>query len=133
MRFELFRQQAGSYEGLRGNPLLARVALLALTGWAVVEFGSIATAIALPINTTFFKLVDLWVMQNPTITEILGKDAAILLAASVPSFFGGWGIREGASAILFGSVGLGSSSGVAVSLVFVHRSFYGMRIGQASA
>jgi phosphatidylglycerophosphate synthase/uncharacterized membrane protein YbhN (UPF0104 family) len=42
----------------------------------------------------------------------------ILLAASVPSFFGGWGIREGASAILFGSVGLGSSSGVAVSLVF---------------
>lgn len=42
----------------------------------------------------------------------------ILLAASVPSFFGGWGIREGASALLFGSVGLGSSSGVAVSLVF---------------
>jgi glycosyltransferase 2 family protein len=42
----------------------------------------------------------------------------ILLAASVPSFFGGWGIREGASAILFGSIGMGSSAGVALSLVF---------------
>jgi uncharacterized membrane protein YbhN (UPF0104 family)/phosphatidylglycerophosphate synthase len=42
----------------------------------------------------------------------------VLLAASVPSFFGGWGIREGASAILFASVGFGSSTGVAVSLLF---------------
>jgi len=42
----------------------------------------------------------------------------VLLAASVPSFFGGWGIREGASAVLFASAGLPSSTGVAVSLVF---------------
>ena len=42
----------------------------------------------------------------------------VLLAASVPSFFGGWGIREGASAVLFASAGLGRSTGVAVSLLF---------------
>jgi glycosyltransferase 2 family protein len=42
----------------------------------------------------------------------------VLLAASVPSFFGGWGIREGASAILFASAGLAGSTGVAVSLLF---------------
>ncbi len=42
----------------------------------------------------------------------------VLLAASVPSFFGGWGIREGASAILFASAGLQASTGVAVSLLF---------------
>jgi phosphatidylglycerophosphate synthase len=41
-----------------------------------------------------------------------------LLATSVPSFFGGWGIREGASALLFHTVGLGGSSGVALSLLF---------------
>ncbi len=42
----------------------------------------------------------------------------ILLAASLPCFVGGWGIREGASGVLFGVVGLSSSTGVAVSLVF---------------
>jgi len=41
----------------------------------------------------------------------------ISLAASVPSFFGSWGIREGASALLFASAGLPSSAGVAVSLL----------------
>jgi uncharacterized membrane protein YbhN (UPF0104 family) len=41
----------------------------------------------------------------------------ISLSASVPSFFGSWGIREGASALLFASAGLPSSAGVAVSLL----------------
>ncbi len=42
----------------------------------------------------------------------------ILVASSVPSFFGGWGIRESASAMLFASAGLASSTGVAVSIVY---------------
>lgn len=42
----------------------------------------------------------------------------ILFASSLPSFFGGWGVREGASAMLFAGAGLSSSAGVAVSLVF---------------
>jgi glycosyltransferase 2 family protein len=42
----------------------------------------------------------------------------IVLAASAPSFFGSWGVREGASALLFASAGLSSSGGVAVSLLF---------------
>jgi uncharacterized membrane protein YbhN (UPF0104 family) len=42
----------------------------------------------------------------------------VLLAGSVPSFFGGWGVREGASALLFASAGFHGSTGVAVSLVF---------------
>lgn len=47
MRFDLFRRQApGSSEGVLGSPLLARAALLALSTWAVAEFGSIAAAIA---------------------------------------------------------------------------------------
>lgn len=41
----------------------------------------------------------------------------IALSASVPSFFGSWGIREGASALLFASAGLPGSAGVAVSLL----------------
>lgn len=42
----------------------------------------------------------------------------ILCAASLPSFFGGWGIREGASAVLFAAAGLSGSLGVAVSVVY---------------
>ena len=50
--------------------------------------------------------------------QLLWLGPLLLLATSMPSFFAGWGIREGASALLFASVGLPSSSGVAVALVF---------------
>jgi uncharacterized membrane protein YbhN (UPF0104 family) len=42
----------------------------------------------------------------------------ILLAASLPSFFGGWGVREGASGLLFLAMNLEPSAGVAVSVVY---------------
>jgi uncharacterized membrane protein YbhN (UPF0104 family) len=42
----------------------------------------------------------------------------ILSASSIPSFGGGWGVREGASAVLFGAAGLSGSLGVAVSVVY---------------
>ena len=42
----------------------------------------------------------------------------ILTASSIPSFGGGWGVREGASAVLFGAAGLSGSQGVAVSVVY---------------
>lgn len=43
--------------------------------------GCIATAIAMPFNTAFFRLVDAWVTMNPIITEVLGPDASMMLAA----------------------------------------------------
>jgi protease PrsW len=45
--------------------------------------GCIATALALPFNTAFFTAVDYWVAQNPTVTDVLGPDAALLLAAPI--------------------------------------------------
>ena len=45
--------------------------------------GFIATALALPFNTSFFALVDLWVAQHPIVSVILGPDAAIMLAAPI--------------------------------------------------
>jgi RsiW-degrading membrane proteinase PrsW (M82 family) len=50
---------------------------------AFLRGGFIATAIALPFNTAYFRLVDLWVMQNPQIIEILGPDATKMLAAPI--------------------------------------------------
>jgi RsiW-degrading membrane proteinase PrsW (M82 family) len=43
--------------------------------------GCIATALALPFNTAFFRLVDQWVTLNPVIVDMLGPDAATLIAA----------------------------------------------------
>jgi len=45
--------------------------------------GCIATALALPFNSAFLKLVDTWVMQHPVVREVLGPDAAMLLAAPI--------------------------------------------------
>jgi RsiW-degrading membrane proteinase PrsW (M82 family) len=45
--------------------------------------GCIATALALPFNTAFFRLVDIWVAQHPMISELLGPDATVLIAAPI--------------------------------------------------
>jgi phosphatidylglycerophosphate synthase/uncharacterized membrane protein YbhN (UPF0104 family) len=50
--------------------------------------------------------------------ELLWLGPLVLLATSAPSFFAGWGVREGASALLFAAIGLSGSMGVAVALVF---------------
>jgi RsiW-degrading membrane proteinase PrsW (M82 family) len=43
--------------------------------------GLVATTIALPFNNASFRLVDAWVAENPAVTQTLGPDAAMLLAA----------------------------------------------------
>jgi RsiW-degrading membrane proteinase PrsW (M82 family) len=43
----------------------------------------IATAISAPVNIAFFGLVADWVARNPAIIELLGPEAAVLLAAPV--------------------------------------------------
>jgi glycosyltransferase 2 family protein len=82
-------------------------------------------AVHLPLSLllTLSLVLQLWLSaQAAGITLDLGLlcwlGPLILLAASAPSFFGSWGVREGASALLFASVGLPSSAGVAVSLLY---------------
>jgi len=41
----------------------------------------IATGLSLPFNTAFSRIVDAWVARNPVIEQVLGPDAASLLAA----------------------------------------------------
>jgi uncharacterized membrane protein YbhN (UPF0104 family) len=52
------------------------------------------------------------------LAELVWLGPLILLSASIPSFLGGFGIREGASALLFAAAGLPGSRGVAVSVVY---------------
>jgi glycosyltransferase 2 family protein len=42
----------------------------------------------------------------------------VLIVASLPAFFAGWGAREAAAAWLFHAIGMSATEGVAVSLVF---------------
>jgi phosphatidylglycerophosphate synthase len=42
----------------------------------------------------------------------------VLVAATIPSFFGGWGIRESACAVLFAAAGMAESAGLAVSVAY---------------
>jgi RsiW-degrading membrane proteinase PrsW (M82 family) len=59
----------------RENPWLFAAAFL----WG----GLISTALALPFNSAFFALVDLWVARHPIVSGLLGPDATILLAAPI--------------------------------------------------
>jgi RsiW-degrading membrane proteinase PrsW (M82 family) len=43
----------------------------------------IATALALPFNTAFFRLADAWLAQHPAVAEMLGPEAVTLLAAPI--------------------------------------------------
>jgi protease PrsW len=45
--------------------------------------GCIATTLALPVNTAFFLFVDAVVAEEPAIREVLGPDAAMLLAVPI--------------------------------------------------
>jgi protease PrsW len=84
------------YQALALSSLLATVPLAVLwfldrrereTPWlfaAALLWGAcIATALASPFNTAFFRLVDAWVAQHPTIMQVLGPDAAMMLAAPI--------------------------------------------------
>jgi protease PrsW len=50
---------------------------------AMLWGGLIATAIALPFNTAFFRVADLWLTQHPAVSEALGPDAPMLVAAPI--------------------------------------------------
>jgi RsiW-degrading membrane proteinase PrsW (M82 family) len=59
----------------RENPFLFAAAFL----WG----GVISTALALPFNSAFFALVDVWVAQHRMVSVLLGPDAAMMLAAPI--------------------------------------------------
>src|SRR5262245_61107390 len=45
--------------------------------------GCIATGLALPFNSAFFALVDVWVARHPVVGDLLGPNAPMLLAAPI--------------------------------------------------
>jgi glycosyltransferase 2 family protein len=83
----------------------------------------IAIHLPLSLALTALLLLQLYIAScaigvNLNLVQLCWVGPLILLASSVPSFFAGWGVREGASALLFVALGLPSSAGVAVALLF---------------
>lgn len=92
---------------------------------ALFLFSPRGAAVHLPYSLLLvgFTLAQLYVAARAVGVELPWLQLAwlgplILVAASLPSFFGGWGVREGASALLFAAAGLPQSTGVAVSMVY---------------
>ena len=51
-------------------------------------------------------------------TEALAVVPAIILITFIPLSFAGWGVREGASVIMLGAVGIGAGQALAISVLF---------------
>jgi glycosyltransferase 2 family protein len=119
---------------LLGKLLLGRAAARSRFGKACAAFarraGSVLlaprrAAVHLPLSVmlTATLLLQIWISASAagihlSFAHLVWLGPLILLAASAPSFFGSWGVREGASAMLFATAGLPSSAGVTVSLLF---------------
>jgi len=54
-----------------------------LLGYSLLPCGLIATALALPFNTAFFKLIDEWLTHHPMLPVILGPEAPMMLVAPI--------------------------------------------------
>jgi uncharacterized membrane protein YbhN (UPF0104 family) len=105
-----------------GSGLGASVRRFARRAASVLLHPRGAAHLSLSLLLVGTQLVQLWLAARAAgivldVTLMLWLGPLISLSASVPSFFGSWGIREGASALLFASAGLTSSAGVAVSLL----------------
>jgi phosphatidylglycerophosphate synthase/uncharacterized membrane protein YbhN (UPF0104 family) len=100
----------------RLRPPIARAARLLFSSRALIHLPLslllvAASALQLYVAARALGIVLPWV-------ELGWLGPLVLVAASVPSFFGGWGVREGACALLFAAAGMPESSGVAVSVVY---------------
>ncbi len=89
----------------------------------LLEPGRAVVHLPISLLLTLSLLLQLWLAARAAgivldLSLLCWLGPLIVLATSAPSFFGSWGVREGASALLFASAGLPSSGGVAVSLLF---------------
>lgn len=83
---------------------------------AVGHLGLSALFVCATLAQLYFAARAVGVVLAPR--ELFWFGPLLLLAASLPSFFGGWGVREGASAALFAALGMPASMGMSVSVVF---------------
>src|SRR5690606_12092200 len=58
-----------------------------------------------------------------SVSQLLWFGSSVLLVISIPTFFAGWGVREGASGALFALAGFAASDGVAIAVMFGLFSF----------
>ena len=77
----------------------------------------------LTIVANLMNCLALWLCARATQNQVGALDAILALEASslaalIPISIGGWGVREGATALIFGAVGNSSQSAVAAALVY---------------
>ncbi|MBV6656771.1 MAG: flippase-like domain-containing protein [Devosiaceae bacterium] len=90
---------------------------------AVLHRDVLAAQVALSLltalcNVTAFALCAVALGANLAIVDALVLVPLILLAMLVPLSISGWGVREGAAALLFPVIGFAASAGLAASVAF---------------
>ncbi len=85
-----------------GRSLVLFLLSAAAHGLAVLAFFSLAHGLGLPLSL-------------PAATAVV---PAIILITFLPVSFAGWGVREGASIIMFAAVGLGADQAATLSVLF---------------
>jgi glycosyltransferase 2 family protein len=112
----VFRWRAMKVQTSRLRPALARTVNMLFSSRAVIHLPLSLLLVAsgtlqLYIAARALGIVLPWL-------ELVWVGPLVLVAASIPSFFGGWGIRESACALLFAAAGMPESAGLAVSVVY---------------
>ena len=85
-----------------GRSLVLFVLSAVAHGLAILSFFSLAQGLGLPLSL-------------PVAAAVV---PAIILITFMPVSFAGWGVREGASIVMFAAVGLGAEQAVALSVLF---------------
>jgi uncharacterized membrane protein YbhN (UPF0104 family) len=92
-----------------------RVGLLARDTWPVVALLSAAT---LAGHVALFVVAAHAAGATASLGRLVPLFVLALLAMGLPVNIGGWGPREGVTALMFGAAGLGSAQGLTTAVVY---------------
>lgn len=106
-----------SVVGRRVQAMLLRAGRMLFTAKAAAHHLPLSMGLVLMLVLQFDLAARALGVSLP-LAQLLGLVPLVLLASSLPSSFGGWGLREVVSGALFAGSGVGGSTGVAVCVVF---------------
>jgi len=92
-----------------------REVVIARKRWPVVAGTSL---VALVGHAATFMIAARAAGSTASVAQLLPLTVVVLLAAAVPTNFGGWGPREGVAAWAFAAAGLGAAQGVAAGTAY---------------
>jgi glycosyltransferase 2 family protein len=92
-----------------------RAAVLARQAWPGIALSSMAVVMG---HLALFLVAARTAGVSVPVDRLLPLAMLVLVATALPANVGGWGVREGAAAWVFGAAGLGAAQGLATATVY---------------